>query len=183
MEFLGPEPRTVNVDDLTGRNEIQGFDVTSGATATFTGTFVANVAGIETVTMVAEDSDGALTTLDIVIEVLNVTPPIISTTTPGGDFGICAGAELEVTASSTGGDEVVLDWDWNLNEQFWTANEATIPFGGTFVVTGTTPQVAWCNTRCCATITLLSEVEGTLKRFVKARRLSSMWFQRMTLIL
>ena len=59
MEFLGPEPTqtvTLEVDDLTGENEIQGFEVTSGSTATFTGTFVANAAGIETVTMVAEDS-------------------------------------------------------------------------------------------------------------------------------
>ena len=168
VEFLGPEPTqtvTLEVDDLTGENEIQGFEVTSGSTATFTGTFVANAAGVETVTMVAEDSDGALTTLEIVIEVLNVTPPTISTTTPSGDFGICAGAELEVTANSNGGDEPVLDWGWNLNEQFWTANEATIPFGGTFVVTGTTASgcVVKHPFEVFQTPYYLPEVEGTLQ--------------------
>ena len=141
VEFLGPEPtQTVDLDvtELSGANVIENFLVTNGETATFTGTFVANEAGIETVSMIAEDSDGAETVLEIVIQVLDVTPPVVNVGSETGDFGICAGAELPVVAAANGGDEPIVDWSWNLNSDFWEANEATIPFGGTFVVTGET---------------------------------------------
>ena len=54
---------------------------------------------------------------------------------------------------------------WNLNEQYWTANEATIPFGGTFVVTGTTASgcVVKHPFEVFQTPYYLPEVEGTLQ--------------------
>ena len=94
--------------------------------------------GISTVTMEATDSDGAVTTVDIVVNVLDIVPPSIDVTSATGEFGICVGSELDVTATSVDGQEPIEDWSWNLNSNFWDANEATIPFGGTFVVTGET---------------------------------------------
>lgn len=143
VEFLGPEPtQTVDLEideALAGDCVIDNFSLSDGSTATFTGTFVANSPGISTVTMNATDSDGMTTSVNIVINVANIVPPTIEVVTANGEeFAICAGAELDVIASSVDGDEPVQDWSWNLNTQYWTANEATIPFGGTFVVTGTT---------------------------------------------
>ena len=142
-EFLGPEPgQTVDVtvqETLSGANSIAGLGSTNGETATVTGTFTAVEAGMNTVTIVATDSEGASTQLDIVINVLGINPPEIELTSSSGEeFGICAGAELTVTAASIGGDEPVTDWGWNLGSSFWTENVATIPFGGTFAVTGET---------------------------------------------
>ena len=62
------------------------------------------------------------------INVLDVLPPEL---TIEGNLAICAGAETTITANG--------DFDsfsWNLNSQFTNGNVATIPFGGTFVVTG-----------------------------------------------
>ena len=130
----------VQVDpNLSGSSTIDGLSTSNGATATVTGTFLAESAGENTVTITATDSDGAVTVLDIVIKVLGITPPTIEVTSPTGEeFGICAGAELDVEATSIGGDEPVVSWSWNLNSNYWNDNEATIPFGGTFVVTGET---------------------------------------------
>ena len=143
VEFLGPEPgQTVALDiqqSLAGASYIDDESVSNGGTATFTGTFVADGPGVSTITMEATDSEGAVTTVDIVINVLDIVPPSIEVTSSTGDFGICAGAELDVTAQSVGGQESVEAWSWNLNPNFWDGNEATIPFGGTFVVTGDTP--------------------------------------------
>ena len=147
VEFLGPEPgQFVTLDvanDIGATNTIENFSQSDGATATVTGTFVGNEPGVNTVTMVATD-DGpgaASTTVNIVIEVLDVVPPSIEVATEdgSGEFGICAGQELSVVASSVGGQEDVQDWSWNLNPSFWNGPTADIPFGGTFVVTGTTP--------------------------------------------
>ena len=78
--------------------------------------------------------------LDIVIEVLDVEPPTIEVVTADGgdDFGICAGAELGVVASSEGGQEPCGGLVLEFERQFWDENTADIPFGGTFVVTGET---------------------------------------------
>ena len=142
VEFLGPEPtQTVDLmveSDLAGSCVIENESSSSGGTAVYTGTFVANSPGVSTVTMTAEDSDGAVTSVDITINVLNVEPPSIEVTSSTGEWGICAGAELDVAAESIGGQEPVTDWSWNLNSQFWNGPEATIPFGGVFVVTGET---------------------------------------------
>ena len=142
VEFLGPEPsQTVDLvinQNLAGECFIENESTTNGGTATFTGTFVAESPGISTVTMEATDSDGAVTTVDIVVNVLDIVPPSIDVTSATGEFGICAGSELDVTATSVDGQEPIEDWSWNLNSNFWDANEATIPFGGTFVVTGET---------------------------------------------
>lgn len=142
-EFLGPEPgQTVEVDvtpSLTGASSIDGLNASDGETASVTGTFIAAEAGLSTVTIVATDSEGASTQLDIVINVLGVAPPTIDlSTSANGAFAICAGDELIVTASSQGGGEPVADWSWNLGSSFWDENEANIPFAGSFVVTGET---------------------------------------------
>ena len=137
VEFLGPEPsQTVALtieETLAGECYIDNQSSSDGETATFGGTFVAESPGLSTVTIEATDSDGAVTTLNIVINVLDIE--VISST---GDFGICAGAELDVTANSVDGQEPVTSWSWNLNDNFWEDNEATVPFGGVFVVTGET---------------------------------------------
>jgi len=144
VEFLGPEPgQLVNLEvteDIGGNEIIGGTTVTGVATASYEGLFVGNEPGISNVTMTAVDEGGAQTLLDIVIQVLDVQPPSIEVVTADGgdDFGICAGAELGVVASSVGGQEPVVDWSWNLNANFWDENTADIPFGGTFVVTGET---------------------------------------------
>ena len=170
VEFLGPEPtQTVDLvieEALAGDCEITDFSVTNGGTASFTGTFVANSPGLSTVTMVATDSDGMSTEVDIVINVLDIVPPAIEVSTvDGGDFGICAGAELDVLAESVGGQEPVADWSWNLNSQYWSDNEATIPFGGTFVVTGETAGgcVVKESFQVVQTPFYLPTVEGTLQ--------------------
>jgi len=169
VEFLGPEPtQTVDLvvtDDLAGSCIIDNFDVSSGGTATFTGTFVANSPGLSTVTMTATDSDGMTTSVDIVINVLDIVPPTIEVTSATGEFGICAGSELDVTAESVGGQEPVDSWSWNLNSNFWTENQATIPFGGTFVVTGETAGGCVVNDifQVIQTPFYLPTVEGTLQ--------------------
>ena len=142
VEFLGPEPsQTVTLEiesTLAGECYIDSLSSSNGETATFGGTFVAESPGLSTVTIEATDSDGALTTLNIVINVLNIVPPDIEVTSATGDFGVCAGAELDVTANSIDGQEPVTLWSWNLNDNLWEDNEATVPFGGVFVVTGET---------------------------------------------
>ena len=170
VQFLGPEPtQTVDLtvdQSLAGECEITDFSVVNGSTATFTGEFVANSPGVSTVTMTATDSDGMTTEVDIVIQVLDIVPPTIEVSTVnGGEFGICAGAELDVVAESIGGQEPVSDWSWNLNSQFWSENEATIPFGGTFVVTGNTDGgcVVKENFEVYQTPFYLPTVEGTLQ--------------------
>ena len=93
VAFLGPEPgQTVNVTvdpkSLTGASSIDGLGSTDGETATVTGTFNAASAGLNTVTIVATDSDGASTQLDIVINVLGINPPSIEVVSPAGEaFG------------------------------------------------------------------------------------------------
>ncbi|MDA0945918.1 MAG: gliding motility-associated C-terminal domain-containing protein, partial [Bacteroidetes bacterium] len=169
VEFLGPEPdQTVSLvvnSDLAGSCYIENESSSNGGTATYTGVFVAESPGISTVTMTAEDSDGAITEVNIVIQVLDVVPPTIDVTSATGEWGICAGSELDVTAASVGGQEPVVDWSWNLGSQFWTDNEATIPFGGTFVVTGNT--ASGCVVRelfeVFQTPYYLPTVEGTLQ--------------------
>ena len=178
VEFLGPEPGqlvTLNVaTDLAGSCYIENQSQNNGATATFTGTFVAESPGVSTVSMVVTDDagtpddegDDANTTVDIVIEVLDIVPPTIEVATAdGGEFGICAGSELDVVAESVGGQESVSSWSWNLNTNFWTDNEATIPFGGNFVVTGETPGgcVVKENFTVYQTPFYLPTVEGTLQ--------------------
>ncbi|MEC8401349.1 MAG: gliding motility-associated C-terminal domain-containing protein [Bacteroidota bacterium] len=169
VEFLGPEPsQTVDLvinQNLAGECFIENESTTNGGTATFTGTFVAESPGISTVTMEATDSDGAVTTLDIVVNVLDIVPPSIDVTSATGEFGICAGSELDVTATSVDGQEPIEDWSWNLNPNFWDANEATIPFGGTFVVTGETAGgcVVKENFTVLQTPFYLPTVEGTLQ--------------------
>ena len=169
VEFLGPEPsQTVELvinQNLAGECFIENESTTNGGTATFTGTFVAESPGISTVTMEATDSDGAVTTVDIVVNVLDIVPPSIDVTSATGEFGICAGSELDVTATSVDGQEPIEDWSWNLNSNFWDANEATIPFGGTFVVTGETAGgcVVKENFTVLQTPFYLPTVEGTLQ--------------------
>ena len=169
VEFLGPEPsQTVDLvinQNLAGECFIENESTTNGGTATFTGTFVAESPGVSTVTMEATDSDGAVTTVDIVVNVLDIVPPSIDVTSATGEFGICAGSELDVTATSVDGQEPVEDWSWNLNSDFWDANEATIPFGGTFVVTGETAGgcVVKENFTVVQTPFYLPTVEGTLQ--------------------
>ena len=169
VEFLGPEPsQTVDLvinQNLAGECFIENLSTSNGGTATFTGTFVAESPGISTVTMEATDSDNAVTTVDIVINVLDIVPPSIDVTSATGEFGICAGSELDVTATSVDGQEPVEDWSWNLNSDFWDANEATIPFGGTFVVTGETAGgcVVKENFTVVQTPFYLPTVEGTLQ--------------------
>ena len=144
VEFLGPEPGQIvdlEVSTDIGANVIEGETLTSGVTtAAYAGVFIGNEPGISNITMTAVDDGDAQTELNIVIEVIGVVPPTIEVESlaEGGEFGICAGAELDVEASSVDGDEPVVSWSWNLNENFWDENAATIPFGGTFVVTGTT---------------------------------------------
>ena len=111
VEFLGPEPtQTVDltIDQvLAGDCEITNFNVSNGGTATFTGEFVANSPGVSTVTMTATDSEGMTTEVDIVIQVLDIIPPSIEVSTlDGGEFGICAGSELDVVAESIGGTRI-----------------------------------------------------------------------------
>ena len=169
VEFLGPEPsQTVDLvinQNLAGECFIENESTTNGGTATFTGTFVAESPGVSTVTMEATDSDGAVTTVDIVVNVLDIVPPSIDVTSATGEFGICAGSELDVTATSVDGQEPIEDWSWNLNSDFWDANEATIPFGGTFVVTGETAGgcVVKENFTVVQTPFYLPTVEGTLQ--------------------
>ena len=170
VDFLGPEPgQTVDVvvePTLSGSNTIDGLSTSNGATATVTGTFIAESAGENTITITATDSDGAETNLDIFIKVLGITPPTIEVTSPTGEeFGICAGAELDVEAASIGGDEPVVSWSWNLNSNYWNDNEATIPFGGTFVVTGETNGgcVVKESFEVVQTPYYLPTVEGTLQ--------------------
>ena len=169
VEFLGPEPsQTVDLvinQNLAGECFIENLSTSNGGTATFTGTFVAESPGISTVTMEATDSDGAVTTVDIVVNVLDIVPPSIDVTSATGEFGICAGSELDVTATSVDGQEPIEDWSWNLNSDFWDANEATIPFGGTFVVTGETAGgcVVKENFTVLQTPFYLPTVEGTLQ--------------------
>ena len=93
--------------------------MTSGATATFTGGVRGKRTRHQQRHHGGQDTKARAQPWTLSSKVLNVTPPSISTTTADGgdDFGICAGAELDVVASSVGGDEPVLDWGWNLNEQ------------------------------------------------------------------
>ena len=149
IQFLGPEPQqTVSLEvqeDIAG-NAILNASQSDGEQAVYTGTFVANEPGISTIVMTAEDNLSGTTEVAIVIEVLDVEPPAISVANADGSgepFGMCAGSELQVVASPVGGEEEIIDWSWNINSQFWNENTADIPFGGTFVVTGTTPLGAW----------------------------------------
>lgn len=143
INFLGPEPQqTVSlvVEENIAGNTILNASQSDGEQAFYTGTFVANEPGISTIAMTAEDNLSGTTEVFITIEVLDVEPPGISVVnSEGGDeFGMCAGNELQVVASAVGGGEGIESWSWNLNSQFWVDNVADIPFGGTFVVTGTT---------------------------------------------
>ena len=143
IEFLGPEPnQTVAlsiVDDL-GNNTITDSSTTEGEQAAFAGTFTAIEPGISTITMTATDNLEGTTIVPIVIEVLDVEPPSIIVENVDGseEFSMCAGSQLDVVASSVGGAEDIVDWSWNINPQYWEDNQASIPFGGTFTVTGTT---------------------------------------------
>ena len=78
--------------------------------------------------------------MPIVIEVLDVVPPSILVENVDGsdEFSMCAGSQLDLEASSVGGAEDIIDWSWSLNPQYWEDNQASIPFGGTFTVTGNT---------------------------------------------
>ena len=170
VAFLGPEPgQTVSVtveESLSGASSIEGLSWSDGETATVTGTFTAATAGLNTVSITATDNEGATTLVDIVINVLGITPPSIEVSSPTSEgFGICAGAELEVVANSQGGDEPVTDWSWNLNSTYWNENEATIPFGGLFVVTGETAGgcVVKETVEVFQTPYYLPTVEGTLQ--------------------
>ena len=134
VNFLGPEPgQSVTLDvtqNLTGSNTITGFTQTDGTNAGITGTFVANSPGLNSIEISAVDdgSPSSTTSVTMYINVLDVLPPEL---TIEGNLAICAGAETTITANG--------DFDsfsWNLNSQFTNGNVATIPFGGTFVVTG-----------------------------------------------
>jgi gliding motility-associated-like protein len=134
VNFLGPEPgQSVTLDvipDLIGSNEITGFSVANGETASITGTFVGNEPGINTITINAID-DGipaSSTSVTMVIEVLDVLPPEL---TVEGNMAICAGSATEITALGA-----FDSFAWNINSQFVNDNVANIPFGGTFYVTG-----------------------------------------------
>ena len=143
IEFLGPEPnQTVElsiVDDL-GNNTITDSSTTQGDQAAFAGTFTAVEPGTSTITMTAVDNLGGTTIVPIVIEVLDVVPPSILVENVDGsdEFSMCAGSQLDLEASSVGGAEDIIDWSWSLNPQYWEDNQASIPFGGTFTVTGNT---------------------------------------------
>ena len=143
IEFLGPEPnQTVElsiVDDL-GNNTITDSSTTQGDQAAFAGTFTAVEPGTSTITMSAVDNLGGTTIVPIVIEVLDVVPPSILVENVDGsdEFSMCAGSQLDLEASSVGGAEDIIDWSWSLNPQYWDDNQASIPFGGTFTVTGNT---------------------------------------------
>jgi gliding motility-associated-like protein len=134
INFLGPEPgQFVTLDvtqNLSPGNAIIDFDVINGETASLSGIFQGNQAGISTIEIVATDdgTDAQVTELTMVIEVLDVTLPEL---TISGELSICAGVETEITALG--------DFDsfsWNLSSQFTDGNVATIPFGGLIVVTG-----------------------------------------------
>ena len=134
INFLGPEPGqfvTLDVDPtLTPGNEITDFAVNNGETASLSGIFQGNVAGVSTIEIVATDNGtpASVTLLTMVIEVLDVTLPEL---TIEGNLAICAGSATEITALG--------DFDsfsWNLSSQFTDGNVATIPFGGLIVVTG-----------------------------------------------
>ena len=79
-------------ESLSGASSIEGLSWSDGETATVTGTFTAATAGLNTVSITATDNEGATTLVDIVINVLGITPPSIE-----GEFadirgfGICAG--------------------------------------------------------------------------------------------
>ncbi|MDE0721785.1 MAG: gliding motility-associated C-terminal domain-containing protein [Flavobacteriales bacterium] len=134
VNFLGPEPgQSVTLDvtpNLIVGNDITGYIVTNGETASIAGIFNGNVPGLNSIDITATDdgTPSSSTSVTMVIEVLNVTLPEL---TIEGNLSICAGAETVITASG--------DFDsfsWNLSSQFTDGNVATIPFGGWIVVLG-----------------------------------------------
>lgn len=149
VEFLGPEPNqlielSVN-HELAGDCEIVDTSMSNGVAATYSGTFVANSPGISTVTLTATDSEGATTVVDVIVEVLDIVPPELGLSTSTGSFGICAGAELVVTAASNGGDESVVQWSWfavnDYNESAsGSSSTQTFATAGNYFVAGATPS-------------------------------------------
>ena len=134
VNFLGPEPgQFVTLDvtqNLSPGNSITDFSSIDGETASLNGVFQGDEAGVSTIEITATDdgTPSSVTSLTMVIEVLNVTLPEL---TIEGDLAICAGAATVITALG--------DFDsfsWNLSSQFTDGNVATIPFGGLIVVTG-----------------------------------------------
>ena len=134
VNFLGPEPgQFVTLDviqNLSPGNSITDFGIIDGETASLSGIFQGNEAGISTIEIVATDdgTPSSVTALTMVIEVLDVTLPEL---TIEGNLAICAGSATEITALGN-----FDSFSWNLSSQFTDGNVATIPFGGAIVVTG-----------------------------------------------
>ena len=144
VTFLGPEPTqivTLAVESsLVGDNTIQEESISNGLTANYSGEFVAASAGFNSITIVAEDSEGGITSWDIVIHVKDIVAPSINVhPVSGNSFSVCAGSDLYVVAESVGGQEPVVDWFWTLPLSEWSQNEASISTAeGVLTVTGTT---------------------------------------------
>jgi len=128
MSFLGPEPNqniTVETNDLTGWE----YALTDGETANITGLFTALPENVGTnVINISATDDGTptgVTELTVIIEVLNIELPELVLE---GNSAICAGGEVEITATGAF-DEIV--WSNGV-----VGNTNTYTFGGTFFVTG-----------------------------------------------
>jgi gliding motility-associated-like protein len=129
LGFLGPEPGqtiTVTSTDLPGWDYTitEGDDVT-----TITGIFTAQASnvGFQEIVITATDDGSPVgeTVNTIYIEVLDIELP---TLTVDGNTAICAGGELELTATG--------DFDEIIWSNGTVGNTNTYTFGGTFFVTG-----------------------------------------------
>ena len=143
-EFFGPGPLgVVTTENFAGDCYLSSETLTfpGGASPSmiiYESTFVAESPGLSTLLIEATDGDGVVSSQVIVIDVLDIERPTIELTTETGEFGICEDSELGVTATSVGGQESVSTWSWNLNDEDWSENEATIFSEGTYEVTGET---------------------------------------------
>ncbi|MEC8634731.1 MAG: cadherin repeat domain-containing protein, partial [Bacteroidota bacterium] len=129
LGFLGPEPtQTITVTST----DVPGWDytITEGDNVTtITGIFTAQASnvGFQEITITATDNGSPVgeTVNTIYIEVLDIELP---TLTVEGNTAICAGGELELTATG--------DFDEIIWSNGTVGNTNTYTFGGTFFVTG-----------------------------------------------
>ena len=142
LEFLGPSPMNVGSElDLAGDCYLSEETVTFlGGTslAIYECTFVAESPGVSTIVIEATDGNGTMSNEIVFINVLDIVPPAIEVASETGQFQVCADSVLDVTAISVNGQEPVSTWSWNLQEDLWNENEATVPQSGIFEVSGQT---------------------------------------------
>ncbi|HBP44998.1 MAG TPA: hypothetical protein DD635_03800, partial [Flavobacteriales bacterium] len=135
LSFLGPEPNqtiTVTSTDVPGWEYVIS-DESDLANITGTFTALAENVGTQEITITATDDGDPVgeTVTTLVIDVLNIELPPL---TIEGNSAICAGGEVELTATG--------DFDEIIWSNGTVGNTNTYTYGGTFFVTGYLDQCA-----------------------------------------